>query len=44
MWLADFWKIGEYDTICMMQYILPVGGQCFGEGGGQGSGLWGLWG
>ena len=22
--MADFWKIGEYDTICMIQYILPT--------------------
>ena len=22
MWLADFWKIGEYDTICRILYTL----------------------
>ena len=25
IWLADSWKIGEYDTICMRLYILPIG-------------------
>ena len=25
IWLTDSWKIGEYDTICMRLYILPIG-------------------